>query len=61
MFEPLKSYNLEDELENILRVMDSPIVLKEDEKTDVQKIELERAVILTAFCKGLLCGLKEGK
>lgn len=61
MFNAIKSYNLEDELENVLRALDSPIVLKEDEKVDLKKIELERAGMLAAFCRGILCGIRVGK
>lgn len=61
MFNAIKSYNLEDELENVLRFVDSPIVLKEDEKNDLRKEELERAGMLASFCRGVLCGIRVGK
>lgn len=61
MFNAIKSYNLEDELENLLKFVDSPIVLEEGTKIDYRKIELERAGMLATFCRGVLCGLKEGR
>lgn len=64
-FIPVKKFNLEDELETILRRIDEPIPIEinngEAEKIDLSKIELERATKLVDFCRGLLCGLKVGK
>lgn len=61
----VKKFNLEDELETILRSIDEPIPIEinngEAEKIDLNKIELERATKLVDFCRGLLCGLKVGK
>lgn len=64
-FIPVKKFNLEDELETILRSIDEPIPIEinngEAEKIDLNKIELERATKLVDFCRGFLCGLKVGK
>lgn len=61
-FIPVKNFNLEHELETILRNIDEPIPIEindgEAQKIDLNKIELERAGKLVDFCRGLLCGLK---
>lgn len=61
----VKKFNLEDELETILRNIDEPIPIEinngEAQKIDLNKIELERSARLVDFCRGLLCGLKVGK
>lgn len=59
---PVKNFNLENELETILRSIDEPIPIEinngEAQKIDLNKIELERVGKLVDFCRGLLCGLK---
>ena len=64
-FIPVKKFNLEDELETILRSIDEPIPIEinngEAQKIDLNKIEFERTARLVDFCRGLLCGLKVGK
>lgn len=64
-FIPRKNFNLEDELETILRNIDEPIPIEinngEAPKIDLNEIELKRAERLVDFCRGLLCGLKVGK
>jgi hypothetical protein len=64
-FIPVKNFNLENELETILRNIDEPIPIEinngKAKKIDLNKIELERATRLVDFCRGLLCGLKVGK
>lgn len=61
-FIPLKNFNLENELETILRNIDEPIPIEindgKAQKIDLNKIELERVARLVDFCRGLLCGLK---
>jgi len=61
MFEKIKIYNLEEELEELMRFVDSPVVLSEDKKTDIHKEELERLGLLASFCRGVLCGIKVGR
>lgn len=58
---PVKSYNVENELESILRHIDEPIPLIENGVVDTREIELKRVVPLVDFCRGLLCGIKVGK
>lgn len=64
-FIPVKNFNLENELETILRNIDEPIPIEindgKAQKIDLNKIELERVARLVDFCRGLLCGLKVGK
>lgn len=64
-FIPVKNFNLENELETILRSIDEPIPIEisngEAQKIDLSEIELKRAERLVDFCRGLLCGLKVGK
>lgn len=64
-FIPVKNFNLENELETILRIIDEPIPIEINDgkakKNDLNKIELERVARLVDFCRGLLCGLKVGK
>ena len=61
-FIPVKNFNLENELETILRSIDEPITIEindgKAQKIDLNKIELERVARLVDFCRGLLCGLK---